>query len=154
MLLTGAGACWFFACYEFLPRFTYVSEKTRSWPLIGGFALGALGCVLLLVAFLGINPKLLPRWVIYLGRISFGLYVYHGLAPEIINCLPIGHAVSFISPLFFLKTVLAVGLNILMAAISYRYFETPFLKIKKRYSVVESEPTLRAAGSLKEHIGV
>jgi peptidoglycan/LPS O-acetylase OafA/YrhL len=27
-----------------------------------------------------------------------------------------------------------------MASLSYRYFETPFLKLKKRHAVIESQP--------------
>jgi peptidoglycan/LPS O-acetylase OafA/YrhL len=36
--------------------------------------------------------------------------------------------------------VLPISLTILMASLSYRYFETPFLKMKKRHAVIESEP--------------
>jgi peptidoglycan/LPS O-acetylase OafA/YrhL len=36
-------------------------------------------------------------------------------------------------------------LTILMAALSYRYFETPFLKMKKRHSVIQSQP-IQGAG--------
>lgn len=35
---------------------------------------------------------------------------------------------------------LALGLTVLLAALSYRFFETPFLKMKKRHSVIESQP--------------
>jgi peptidoglycan/LPS O-acetylase OafA/YrhL len=35
---------------------------------------------------------------------------------------------------------LTLGLTILIAALCYRYFETPFLKMKKRHSVIESQP--------------
>ena len=36
---------------------------------------------------------------------------------------------------------LPLGLNVLMAALSFRYFVTPFLKMKKRHSVIESDPS-------------
>ena len=54
--------------------------------------------------------------------------------------LLIRHLASFNSPIYFLKGALALGLTILMAALSYRYFETPFLKMKKRHAVIQSQP--------------
>jgi len=32
-----------------------------------------------------------------------------------------------------------------MAVLSYRYFETPFLKMKKRHAIIESQP-IQGAG--------
>lgn len=139
MLLTGSLCCWFYACYGLHARFAGF-ENPGSWSLVGGYALAALGCVLMLIAFLGVNPRLLPGWAIYLGRISFGLYVYHGLAAYLTSELLIGHLASFKSPTYFLKGAVALGLTVLMAALSYRYFETPFLKMKKRHSIIESQP--------------
>jgi peptidoglycan/LPS O-acetylase OafA/YrhL len=141
LLLVACGLFgWFVACYWLHNDFSYPGDNPGSWPLIGGYALGALGAVLLLVAFLGVNPRLLPGWAVYLGRISYGLYVYHLFALYIANHLLIGHLASIASPLFFLKAVVTLGLNILMAATSYHFFELPFLKMKKRHTVIESEP--------------
>jgi peptidoglycan/LPS O-acetylase OafA/YrhL len=147
-LLAGSWSCWFFACFQLHCRFPDGETNPGSWPLIGGYALASLGSALLLLAFLGINPKLLPRWAIYLGRISFGLYVYHGFALGFVHHhLPAGLGIARISyyPLKILLTLgLTIGLpfalTILIATISYRYFETPFLKMKKRHSVIESQP--------------
>jgi peptidoglycan/LPS O-acetylase OafA/YrhL len=138
-LLASAGFCWFFACYGLHTRLAGF-EKPGSWPLIAGYALAALGCVLMLIAFLGVSQRLLPGWAIFLGRISFGLYVYHGLAAYVISKLLIGHLNSFMNPIYFLKGALALGLTVLMAAMSYRYIETPFLKMKRRHSVIDSQP--------------
>jgi peptidoglycan/LPS O-acetylase OafA/YrhL len=139
MLLAGTCSCWFYACYGLHARFDNF-ENPGSWPLIGGYALAVLGCVLVLIALLGVSPKLLPGWAIYLGRISYGLYVYHRLAAYITGKLLIGRLASFNSPIYLLKGALALGLTVLMAALSYRYFETPFLKMKKRHAVIESQP--------------
>jgi peptidoglycan/LPS O-acetylase OafA/YrhL len=79
-LIASCFSCWMFASYGLHSRFFSASENPGSWPLIGGYALAALGSVMLLAAFLGIDPRLFPRWAIYMGRISFGLYVYHRFA--------------------------------------------------------------------------
>jgi peptidoglycan/LPS O-acetylase OafA/YrhL len=39
-----------------------------------------------------------------------------------------------------LTLALSLGLTILLAALSYRYIETPFLKLKRRHAVIESQP--------------
>jgi peptidoglycan/LPS O-acetylase OafA/YrhL len=126
----------------------YSSNHPGSWLLLALYALASLGSILLLVALLGIDEKLLPGWAIYLGRISFGLYVFHMFALNITQRLPIGDLLTKLIPNTPLRVFLdcgltlglPLGLTILMAATSYRYFETPFLRMKKRYAVIESEP--------------
>jgi peptidoglycan/LPS O-acetylase OafA/YrhL len=123
-------------------------DSTGSWILMSSYALATMGCVMLLAAFLGVSPNLLPGWAIYLGRISFGLYVYHDFSIFIFNRLPIRAVLNqagMIYPLYaflyvVLTIVLPIGLTLLAAALSYRYFETPFLKMKKRHSVIDSQP--------------
>lgn len=134
-LLFFAIACWFIAVYTLHVRY----DNPGVWNLIGGYALAVLGSVLILAAFLGVNRELLPGWVIYLGRISFGLYVYHKFAIFIVRNI-LGRHVSLFGPIFILKGAVTLGLTALMAAASYRYLETPFLKMKKRHSVIESQP--------------
>jgi len=141
--------CWFYACFGLGSRFGNIGERNPgSWALIFGYALATLGCVLLLVAFLGVTPKLLPRWAIYLGRISFGLYIYQGYVIYLTDHVIIRYVAtlknpvidSLKGPIFLLNTGLILGLTVLIAALSYRFFETPFLKMKKRHSVIESLP--------------
>jgi peptidoglycan/LPS O-acetylase OafA/YrhL len=139
MFIAGCGISWMVACYGLHSRFIDASENPGSWPLIGGYALGALGSVLMLLAFLGANPKFLPGWAVYFGRISFGLYVYHQFALDTAYHL-LGHGAQVSIRVRILRVGLSFGLTILMAAVSYRYFETPFLKMKKRHSVIESQP--------------
>ena len=55
----------------------------------------------------------------YLGRVSYGLYVFHVAAIRLTESLGVGAA--------FLLTVAA-------AAVSYRYLETPFLRLKDRFA--------------------
>jgi peptidoglycan/LPS O-acetylase OafA/YrhL len=137
------------ACYGLHSRFIDASENPGSWPLIGGYALGALGSVLMLLTFLGANPKLLPAWAVYFGRISFGLYVYHQFALNATYQL-FGHGAQVSIPVRILRVGLSFGLTVLMAAVSYRYFETPFLKLKKRHSVIESQPLGDAPNNLTQ----
>jgi peptidoglycan/LPS O-acetylase OafA/YrhL len=145
---------WFYTCYGLHSRFgTPGQYNPGPWPLIFGYALATLGCIFLLIAFLGADAKLFPRWAIYLGRISFGLYVSNDFALMFTDHFIIRNVAtlkgplinSLKAPILLLSDVVALGLTILMASISYRYFETPFLKMKKRHAVIESQPIAGAS---------
>jgi peptidoglycan/LPS O-acetylase OafA/YrhL len=109
-----------------------------SISLMGGYGLVAIGCCSLLLAFYGIDSRMLPGWAIHMGQISYGLYVFHSLA---IRCANYGFPHPRMgSVVMLLKGACAFGLTYLMAWCSYRYFETPFLRMKKRFERVESRP--------------
>jgi peptidoglycan/LPS O-acetylase OafA/YrhL len=70
-----------------------------------------------------------PSWAIYLGKISYGLYVWHVLNLQIINHIFRGNV---------LLRLTALVPTIIMAVISYRYLETPFLKLKNKFTRIQS----------------
>lgn len=82
-------------------------------------------------------PFLSVSWVAYLGKISFGLYVFHLLAIALASSLltRIGVEVSYL-PQF----VVALCICVVMAAASYRFFELPFLRAKVKLEIVKSRP--------------
>lgn len=63
----------------------------------------------------------------YLGRISYGLYVWHVLALEILFYLITKAEFTFLIP------TLGLPLTILFGFISYKFFEKPFLTLKSRF---------------------
>jgi peptidoglycan/LPS O-acetylase OafA/YrhL len=139
ILLVCGSCCWFFASYRLRIPFSASRANPSSWGLMVGYALGSVGAIMILVGFLGMDRKRLPGWAVYLGKISFGLYAFHELAAGVVlNGFPnIGsHHVS----LFFLKLGIALALTVFLASISYHFFETPFLRIKRRHAVIESQP--------------
>ncbi len=137
-LLAAWALCWCVASYGFQIH-TGGEGDPGSWSLIGGYALIALGCCFLLVAILGLDKRLLPGWTIYLGRISYGLYVFHMLALYFVDRIPFQSPLPGIEAML-LRIFAGMGLTILLASLSYRYFETPFLRMKKRHEVIESRP--------------
>gem|GEM_PF-3814135 len=63
----------------------------------------------------------------FLGGISYGLYVYHGACFEWYDRLvPNRHPI--------LMLPLAFGCSILVAYLSFRFIETPFLGMKRHFS--------------------
>jgi peptidoglycan/LPS O-acetylase OafA/YrhL len=74
------------------------------------------------------------RVFVYLGRRSFGLYVFHSLgiywAQRILGSWTSLDEDSFVR--YFIVLVLALGIAMILAAFSCRFFERPFLDIKPR----------------------
>jgi peptidoglycan/LPS O-acetylase OafA/YrhL len=132
-----AVVCWFIACYVFHAK--QGGPSTGGFGLVTGYALAALGCILMLLGFLGFSQNLIPGWLVWLGKISFGLYVYHLLAINMISALPPSFGAKGVIG-FLLRILGKLGLTILLAALSYGFFESRFLRLKKHFEVVESRP--------------
>jgi len=99
----------------------------------GGYALAAAGCALLLLGFLHLPRYLLVAPLLYLGRISYGLYVFHEL---FIECT------RNIWPQYFRGTGVSLLASMVMtlvaAMLSYQFLEKPFLKLKSRFELVHT----------------
>lgn len=75
-------------------------------------------------------------WVSYLGKISYGLYIYQtAMIVFSVNLIQwfFGKNLS-ITAFNLLLYPLSFGLTILVSAASFTYFEKPFLNFKKRFS--------------------
>ena len=73
------------------------------------------------------------KFLTYLGKISYGLYMYH----------PVAIVVSIVILIYsglennkILVYTLVLGLSILMATISYEFFEKYFFKLKNKFKIV------------------
>jgi peptidoglycan/LPS O-acetylase OafA/YrhL len=84
-----------------------------GWRVLLTYPLAAGASVATIYGMLGLRVKAGA----YLGKISYGLYVFHAAA---IRIAP--------SP------IMALPLTIATAALSYRYLEAPFLRLKQRFA--------------------
>jgi peptidoglycan/LPS O-acetylase OafA/YrhL len=104
------------------------------------YPIAALAAVLVLVATIRkeATPRALGALAGYLGKISYGLYVYHMLALALVRRS--FTAVPALRPFdrFGIEPAVALPLTIALAAASYRYLESPFLRLKQRFAVVPS----------------
>ncbi len=85
--------------------------------------------------------KLKNRYLDYLGKISYGIYVYHLFT--IVVCIKLFALISPETTLTYIfwniGLLLAVGfLTVVISHLSYKYFESNFLKKKIKYSVILS----------------
>lgn len=85
----------------------------------------------------GLAPILTLRPIRYIGVLSYGMYLLNSLSIHAV-LLALGR-VGFTHPLFVFP--LSLGLAVAAASLSYRYFETPFLELKKRFSHAGSAST-------------
>jgi peptidoglycan/LPS O-acetylase OafA/YrhL len=70
----------------------------------------------------------------YLGTISYGIYMFHAIAMQIVGLVYIKLQIENKTPsyLYILSyTFLIIFLTIIMAHLSYKYYESYFLKFKK-----------------------
>lgn len=114
------------------------NDPLTTARLVLGYPSVAIGGGLLLLSVLRVKDGASIRPLVYLGRISYGLYVFHVLGLLISDHLVSDQTRSLWR--YALRVGVALAATILMAAISYRWLETPFLSLKQRFTHVRSRP--------------
>ena len=110
-------------------------ERTSPFDRLFGYSLVAVGCasVIALVVFArGARSTAFLRWapLTYLGKLCFGLYLLHRPADTIVSAFASRAGLEGALRLMPLKLAVAV----VLATISWRLFERPFLRLKDRFS--------------------
>jgi peptidoglycan/LPS O-acetylase OafA/YrhL len=112
--------------------------KSPAGAVTGYLSVG-IGIVPLFLGSLGARIPPSRLWLTYLGRISYGLYVYHFAVLKAIDALTERSAILRHGNWIF-DYLIGLPLTILIAHLSYKYFESPFLRLKERFTFVESRP--------------
>jgi len=136
-VLLAIGALWLVVSYPQIGTSTHTVWQISAVAAASLLLIGAALRYQYLGLALGWGP------IAWLGRISYGLYVYHGLArylylqgPATRLPLELLHPpVRWLAEFFLVLLV-----TILLAAVSYYGFERHFLRIKERFVVVRSRP--------------
>ncbi len=132
LLFVASLALWYVSVYVF--HANQEGFAPSSLTLMVGYALIASGCAGWLVAFLGARASAMPRVLVYLGRISYGLYVFHMLGLRVA-----AHVLKpFMQPNYAAQGGVGLAVTIALAVISYHLFEKRFLRLKKRFTLVQS----------------
>jgi peptidoglycan/LPS O-acetylase OafA/YrhL len=135
MLVVFGVLCWVEAatCHLYLAR-----PEGFAIPM-WGFTMAALGAASFLIAAIGVRKDCLLTnpILVYLGRISYGLYIFHGAALVVAQRIVPASSDLVFWPLF---AIVAFALTLAVSAVSYRWLESWFLNLKKRYEVIRSAP--------------
>jgi peptidoglycan/LPS O-acetylase OafA/YrhL len=111
------------------------SGAVATKDLLLGYALTDIGCMAIFLSFLGAKLPQHTGFLIYLGKISYGLYVYH------LACLALTRWLEndvFHKEHWPLSFPLTAVLTFVCASLSYRYIEKPFLRWKEKFEIVQS----------------
>ncbi len=159
LALVGAVGSWLVAT-KFFNAFYISSANPGSWQLMITYGLAAVGSSLIVLAMLDFHGEHRSRRVIHLGRISYGLYVFHYLvialvvkiAGDKMEMIGLHSHVLRAAIDFVVRVVAPLLITWVLAELSYRFFERPFLRLKQRYTVIASQPrdateTLAVPGS-------
>lgn len=144
ILLFASGlACWLIASivcevHADAPHKSTIPQAISGWLLI------LSGVILFFFALYGASVKQFPKVLFYLGRISYGMYIFHITFFWIVYQIFKVELVNF-SEMIGLKEwsndvgfVIAFIATVFTAHISYNYFEKPFLKLKQRFTLIKS----------------
>ena len=135
--LTGllASAALFSLLRSFTPAFTRdqnsVSFNSIGYTLIAAICFFLIAWVLLLPAG-RINTLLSAPPVVYLGRISYGMYLFHLIVLAVLKKhfrIPFGTSGTAATQHLF---PLELAITILIAAISFQFYERPILALGNR----------------------
>jgi peptidoglycan/LPS O-acetylase OafA/YrhL len=127
-----------------------VDARPSSGSIVASYAFVDIGCLLFFFSFLGLLPRWVPKPLVYLGKISYGLYVFHMLSLSVSwrlfwlsesqrsslqtttwNGVVLGFHVVLI-------LLVSMGMTLMCATLSYRCLERPFLRLKERFTFVRS----------------
>jgi len=92
------------------------------------------GCIALFLSFFGLPGRFIPQPIRWLGKISYGLYVYHALVLTLMPRWPATweHKASLAG----LRLCFELSIAVLLAGLSYHWLELPFLRWKERITFV------------------
>ena len=100
--------------------------------------------MLFFLRLLGTPAHYLPKPIVYLGRISYGLYLFHELIYTLVfhtwkaQLLRLTELLHLSSWAGAIGTAIAFCATVLLAHLSYRFYETPFLRLKRRFTFIPS----------------
>jgi peptidoglycan/LPS O-acetylase OafA/YrhL len=108
-----------------------------TWYLAASHSLTSIGSAAVMLAVLGAtHSSFRNKALIYLGKISYGLYVIHEFAHLLARQI-----FPAASPMrVLMQSGISLAITVVLAAASYRWLETPFLRLKERHAYVRSRP--------------
>lgn len=130
-------------CLAYVPA----NLSAQTWAVTWQYLVIALGFTLILDASICLDHRSLigrllrSRVFVRLGKLSYGMYVYHMGIIALAGGMGVSTSLELNKPVgWFLVGTLAFGLTVFAAHVSYEVLEKPFLRLKRRFTVVASRP--------------
>lgn len=109
-------------------------------PAVIGQEIIAVASLSMILGQVTINNRLInleTKMFDFVGKISYGIYIFHPiiiillsyLLKDILFCIELKYVLIYFS---------VINLTLLCSWVSYKYYEIPFLKMKRKYAIVES----------------
>lgn len=120
------------------PHLTSVTKSILGWFLI------LVGVLCFFFSLYGASAKYMPKPLVYLGRISYGMYISHISMYWITFRVFKNELADFSNMIGLFEWKNEVGIlcaflaTVLFATLSYNYFEKPFLRLKSKYTLIRS----------------
>lgn len=115
-------------------------ERTTLFPLVTAYILMLLGTFLIFLSVIDIKIRI-PSTLTYLGKISYGLYLFHALFLWMLFGTG-GHwpKMQYFQQHKPFAILLTFCLTVATSAFSYHFFERPILRYKERFERVHTRP--------------
>ncbi|MEO8097202.1 MAG: acyltransferase [Acidobacteriota bacterium] len=115
-------------------------ESSDPWVSTVGFSLIDLCCTTLLARLVlspvsSLTPLLRWRPLVYTGQISYGLYLLHGPATFLFRSLVERLTSISVPPHSWLGVLILMVSSYVAAGLSWRFFESPLLSLKRRFTI-------------------
>ena len=120
------------------PHLATVLQSTTGWHLI------LAGVICFFLSLYGASAKYMPKALVYLGRISYGMYVCHITMFWIVfqvfknELLVLCESVGLSEWKEEVGIALVFIASVTFATLSYNFFEKPFLRLKKKFTLIPS----------------
>ncbi|MEO6233317.1 MAG: acyltransferase [Ferruginibacter sp.] len=136
-------ACWLTASivcevHADAPHLSTIPQAISGWFLM------LTGVLLFFLSFYGATTKYMPSVLVYLGRISYGMYIFHITVFWIVYHIYKSELAAFskMIGLYEWKNdvgfVIAFIATVTISMVSYNFFETPFLRLKRKFTLIPS----------------
>lgn len=135
--------CWLLASmvcgiHADAPHLSTISQAICGWFLI------LVGVVLFFLSLYGARSKYMPSVLVYLGRVSYGMYIFHITMFWLVYQIFKEELASFSTTIGLYEWrnnvgfIIAFLATVIISLLSYRLLEKPFLRLKTRFTFIPS----------------
>jgi peptidoglycan/LPS O-acetylase OafA/YrhL len=120
------------------PHLATIQQSISGWFLI------LVGVMMMFFSLYGASAKYIPLTLAYLGRISYGMYIFHITIYWLVYNVFKVELTTFSQKIGLLDwkngvgAIIAFVVTVILALLSYNFFEKPFLKLKARFTLIPS----------------